>query len=641
MRTTTFRTVLVLLILAQAVLAQPRNRWAPFGPGGGAVKALTVDPRDPSIVYAIATGDPNGLDNSLFKSTDGGATWRALVSAEVVALDPEHPSTLYAAGGLLLRSADGGGTWADISPRLEDEVPSIAAVVALPGGILLAADFSRLLRSVDGGQTWSIVAEDEGFIRSILVDPADPRRVYYLSDDALSKSDDRGAHWSIAGQPGPPDIPLYNVSLAIAPSAPKTLYILLGNENRLFRSDDGAATWHRVGKAPPTPGAGLVVDPRSPDVIYAAGFGGVSVSADGGRSWRTIVAGLPRAPDGRPLPVLSLALAPSRPETLFAGTTGWGVARSDSSGARWRTGLQTGLDTAYVLGLQFHPLRPGTLYLFQNDGRSFRSADDGRTWQLFARAHARNGLSGLAFDPTDPDLLYGNDQAGVWKSADGGETWTWLSPPKGRLAALGHQTLIALGCGLQQSTDEGRTWTRKIPCDTLGGGGYRVPIAVWTDPRAPRIAYAQFLVNGDTHPFGYEAFQTRDGGATWTVLALSLPSLFAVAPGDPRILYAVDNGLLLRSGDGGGSWKTVNRDLPADLRGSFDGGLAVDPADPDTLYLAADLLQISHDGGATFKPVDAPLEIGEIAYRFWTNPAHPGTLYGSAYTGGLFWGRFE
>ena len=142
----------------------PTNAWSPSGPGGGKVKALAVDPRFDSgktaVVYAIATGDFFGLDNSLFKSTDGGETWKSLIPAEVMAIDPERPSTIYAGGSYLLRSTDGGRTWADISPHFEDDYLYLTALAVVPGGVLLAADSSRLLRSVDGGRTWSIVAED-------------------------------------------------------------------------------------------------------------------------------------------------------------------------------------------------------------------------------------------------------------------------------------------------------------------------------------------------------------------------------------------------------------------------------------------------------------------------------------------------
>lgn len=640
------RRISLVLLLGAAVLSGPataaESPWRPFGPGGGTVEALAVDPRDPAVVYAVGTGDDvYNLDGSLFKSLDGGATWKALGPANLMALDPEHPSTIYAGGHGLLRSDDGGQTWADISPRLDDEILYLSALTVAPGGVLLAVGGGQVLRSADGGEAWSIVRDDNDNVRSILVDPANPGRVYAMSDSGLSKSDDGGAHWTLAGQPGSTGSNFYRAGFALAPSAPKTLYVLLDFEPKVFfRSDDGAATWRRVGKAPAIDiPVSLLVDPRSPETVYAAGTGGVFKSTDGGRSWRVVNTGLPRQLDNRPLPVRSLAFAPSRPETLFAGIQGWGVVRSDNSGARWRTGLETGLNAA-LWDLQFHPLRPEILYLFQGYGRGFRSADGGKTWRPFAGAHARKGLSGLAFDLTDPDVLYGTDTTGTWKSADGGEGWMWLSPPKGRIALLGPQTLIAVDCGLQRSTDGGRTWRGKIPCDPPDGEGYRVPIAVVTDPKAPGAAYVQFDVTGDTHSFRNEVFRTRDAGATWTLLALSFPTFFAVAPSDFRILYALDEGSLLRSSDGGDSWKVVNRDLPS-LRATFGGGLVVDSVDSNKLYIAADPLLVSHDGGVTFGSVDAPLEPWLTTGRFWTDSGHPGALYGASLSGGLFVGRFE
>jgi hypothetical protein len=69
--------------------------------------------------------------------------------------------------------------------------------------------------------------------------------------------------------------------------------------------------------------------------------------------------------------------------------------------------------------------------------------------------------------------------------------------------------------------------------------------------------------------------------------------------------------------------------------------MVVDPSDPETLYFVGDPLVISHDGGATFKSVDAPLAAGKTADRLWTDRTHPGLLYGTSYAGGLFAGRFE
>jgi hypothetical protein len=69
--------------------------------------------------------------------------------------------------------------------------------------------------------------------------------------------------------------------------------------------------------------------------------------------------------------------------------------------------------------------------------------------------------------------------------------------------------------------------------------------------------------------------------------------------------------------------------------------MAVDPSDPDTLYFAGDPLVISHDGGVTFKSVDAPLAAGKTADRLWTDRAHPGVLYSTSYAGRTVRGPFR
>jgi photosystem II stability/assembly factor-like uncharacterized protein len=174
----------------------------------------------------------------------------------------------------------------------------------------------------------------------------------------------------------------------------------------------------------------------------------------------------------------------------------------------------------------------------------------------------------------------------------------------------------------------------------------RSPLSLWTDPEDRRTAYVHFSSEGGSSYFNSEVFRTRDGGATWTKLGgLRLPGLLAVAPGDSRILYVVDSGFqtlrLLRSRDGGDHWTVVSRSFTASQNSSY-ASLVVDAADPDTLYVAANPLQISRDGGATFQALSTPFELGKkAAGPLWTDRAHPRLLYADALDGGLFVGRFE
>lgn len=631
MRYPTFRTALVLLALAQSAFAQPQGRWAPFGPGGGTPTGLAVDPRNPTIVYAAA--------GTLYRSADSGETWRALFGPGLaaVALDPASPSTIYAGGSEIVRSTDGGQTW---QPSLfpGSEVTGLAVVAGKPSTVL-AASGDQLLRSDDGGYSWSATFVSDT-VTSVAADPGSPRTAYYTDAAGLHKSTDAGESWFLSG-PLANGQPVNYGRVALAHGA---LYLSAGG---IFRSDDGGRSWRQTGSAP----AGVLldraflVDPSSPSTLYLAGLDGIYRSTDSGATWQMLTGGLPRLPLQETLSFFSLAADPSRPGFLYAGSYQRGVAKSADGGERWNIGVEPGLSEGPLALLKIHPSRPDTVYvgLATRGDRTFRSTDGGRTWQGFARRITRDGLFDLGFDPVDPDVLYAANEQGLWKSRDGGDTWERLdTTPYAKITVLAPGTLIASrNCGLSRSADDGRTWKQVIPC--FAGDDLSVfAVNLWIDPEAPRHLYALMLATNGASGYGQFLSGSTDGGATWKTLEGDV-LLAAVAPSDFRTLYVVDlrNHHLLRSTDGGASWRTVRgRDPYPD----FYSSLAVDAADPDTLYVGMAQRGVlrSRNGGATLTPIGGAFEGSRRATRLlFTDRNHPGALWAALLNGGLFWGRFE
>ncbi|PYQ62941.1 MAG: hypothetical protein DMF53_11850 [Acidobacteria bacterium] len=656
MRLTTLRTVLVLLALASIARAQPQSPWTPFGPGGGSIFSLAVDPESSAKVYAVA--GERDEDSALYRSTDGGTTWTALAGPWLsrVALDPSQPSTVYAGGyQRLLRSLDGGATWSDVSPPGLGEV---TVLTAGPDGTAFAYDLrggaAVLQRSTDHGGSWQAVAvETPGQLGAVAVDPADPLRVYYGTGTKVRRSLDGGVTWEDAGRPPvPPGLLTIGFLGAFpaappSPSTPSPLFLLGFEGITVYRSDDGAESWRPAAALPAPAGLSpsLAIDPGSLERWHVTSAGGSLNSVDGGHTWTLGSAGLPH-PIAFPLGMSALAAAPSRPGLLYAGLDEWGIARSTSDGAGWRIGVETGLNGSIVRFLKLDPRQPDTAYLglTSRGSRSFRSTDGGRTWQPFARAISQDGLLDLAADPAGPRTLYAATPAGLWKSGDDGGSWSQVSASGGidQLAVLGPGSLLAAGCGASRSTNGGRTWKPVIPCFAGDNVARRVR-SLWTGAQSPGPFYATFVLAGETGPGVSEVYRSWDGGVRWK--RLSFPDrldLLAVAPSDPKVLYAFNfSKTLFRSGDAGESWQPVYGPLPFDNR--LTGGLAVDATDANTIYVAT--LQgvlVSRDGGRTLAPAAPPFEVEKkAASQLWTVRTRPGQVYAAASEGGLFVGRFE
>ena len=239
----------------------------------------------------------------------------------------------------------------------------------------------------------------------------------------------------------------------------------------------------------------LAIDPSMPNTLYAGTERGVFKSTDGGATWSSL--GLTN------IDIDALAIDPGTPTTLYAGTYGDGVFKSMDGGRTWNA-AKAGLTNDIVYALAVDPLTPSTLYAGVDprypDAGVFKSTDGGSTWQAIDSLLKHSDVWALAIDPLTPTILYaGTDNGGVFKSTDGGATWSSV--------------------GL---TD--------VDIDTLA-----------IDPGTPSTFYAGTYGDGGFKSTGTGGvFKSTDGGATWSSIGLTdvYIDTLAIDPGTPTTLYA-------------------------------------------------------------------------------------------------------
>ncbi|HQR66077.1 MAG TPA: hypothetical protein PLB02_01670, partial [Thermoanaerobaculia bacterium] len=329
------------------------------------------------------------------------------------------------------------------------------------------------------------------------------------------------------------------------------------------------------------------------------------------------------------------------------------------SGMRWRlVGPFRGGRTLTATGVAGHPDR---FYFGAVGGGVWRSDNAGRTWEPLFEAQPVASIGAVAVAPSDPDVLYvGSGEAdmrsdisygnGVYKSVDGGRSWTFLGLRDSRqigqivvdpkdpnvvfVAALGHAYGPNAERGVFRSKDGGKSWARVLFKDENTGavdlafqpGNSRTILAaLWQTRRPPWNVYPPS--NGP----GSGLWRSEDGGDTWKPVAGGFPSeklgrvRVAFAPSDPRRVYAIadakEGGLWL-SEDAGASWKKVNGDRRIWGRGWYFAGVTVDPKDPNVVYALNTGLFRSADGGKTFVPFKGAPG-GDDYHRLWIDPADP------------------
>jgi photosystem II stability/assembly factor-like uncharacterized protein len=310
-----------------------------------------------------------------------------------------------------------------------------------------------------------------------------------------------------------------------------------------------AATWKPIG---PYGGAAeaLAADPVDPKVLYAgtAGGGGLFKSVDAGVAWSPSHEGLPSDAD-----VISLAIPPQRPATVYAGVSYKGIYKSRDGGATWTLSLGA---TDLVSTIVLDPGRATTVLAGGNLG-VYRTTDGGATWDLKQIGLLGSGIYALAADTRAAGIFFAGGSKGLFRSRDGGQTWSQVATGNVlSLAASAPTGTVYAGLAdgaVLRSTDHGAHWTvSRLPV--------KLPVReIVPSPVQPRTVYAG--ANG--------VYRSTDGGRTWSLASEGLGTAMILALVSTRngAFYAgTSGGGMLESiyrRTGGGSWQASSRGITA------------------------------------------------------------------------------
>ncbi len=312
-----------------------------------------------------------------------------------------------------------------------------------------------------------------------------------------------------------------------------------------------------------------------------------------------------------------------------------------------------------VLAVTGVPGDPEHFYFGAVNGGVWETRNAGRTWTPISDSVPNGSVGALAVAPSNPQVLYlGTGEAdmrsdiaqgiGAFKSVDGGKTWTSIglknSQAIGRIlvdprnpdvvlaAALGHPYGPNAERGVFRSEDGGQTWTRTLGKDDVGaidlaykpGDPNTVFASLWHTRRPPWNVYAPAMGPGGG------LFKSTDGGKTWTELK-GLPANpghigVAMSASRPDRVYALvdakQGGGLYRSEDGGATFAKVSGDPRIWERGWYFGGVTIDPKNPDRVWVCDVTVYQSDDGGKTFVPVKGAPG-GDDYHILWVDPTNP------------------
>ena len=568
------------------------------------IAQIAVDPRDPNKFFVAALGHPYGpnAERGVFRSTDGGKTFQKVLfrdeytSANDVVIDPSDPNIVYATlwqqqqtfyeantfgggGNSIFKSTDGGTTWKPLTNGLPAEMlqanlalapsnPKVMYAMAAPAGANGASGPVGFYKSTDGGEHWALAVNgpDGKPVRT-----PDPRPL---------------------GRIGGGDLPTIVVD-------GKNENVVYSASTVMWRTEDGGLNWSTVRGAPGGDDYQRVwVNPNNPDILIVISDQGGVISANRGRSWSSWLTQPTAA-------MFHVTTDLSFPYHVCAGQQDSGSAcvlsRSLDGMITMRDWTPVNIQEYGMAApdprnpdLVFGSARNGVSVWDRKTHQSTQVGPDMSAKGPNGEAYNRNVRTmPLNWSPVNPDLLFYASNA-VWKTLDRGKTWTrisadlarqtWEVPasagkyassvkpaPQGTITALGPSAkdVNVLWAGtddgnIQVTFDGGAKWANVTPA-ALKPWTRIFNIEAGRHDKLTAYAAANTMRIDDMRPHFY---RTHDGGKTWTEISTGiLPNYPAnTIREDPRVkglLYAGTDGQVWVSYDDGDHWQSLRNNMPA------------------------------------------------------------------------------
>ncbi len=628
------------------------QNWRPVTDGqinSASIGAVQVCETNPDIVY-MGTGETQLRGNiqqgdGAYKSTDGGETWEHIGLKETqniarIRIHPENCDIAWAAAfgkhsadnpeRGVFKTTDGGATWRKVLYKSDKAgATDISVDVTNPDviyasiweawrrswGMSSGGEDSGLWKSADGGESWTEITGNIGLAEGpvgkigVAVSPANPNRVWALiehePDGGVWRSDDAGATWErVNDERKLRQRAFYYTRVYADPNDEDVMYAL---NTGLYRSRDGGETFPRGIQVPHGDNHDLWIAPDDSDRMVNANDGGANVTFNGGRSWTDqdySTAQFYRVITTEHTPY-HICGGQQDNSTACIPVRGWNQMAARGPGDRTWYYAVGGCESGYIapnpvnLNVFYAGCYGGALSRFDMATGATRAVN---VWPENPMGQSAEDLVErvqwtfpIVFSHHDPNVLYTGTQK-VWKTTNEGQSWEQLSPDLTRAATetmgpsggpitkdqTGVETFATVFAiapsyhdaeviwagsddGLVHITrDGGLDWTPVTPPDAPDFVRINT---IEASPNTPGKAYVsgiRYLVDDDRGPY---IWKTEDYGASWTKIVGGLPDDDFIRatredPTRPGLLYAASERTVYVSFDDGARWQPLSLNLP-------------------------------------------------------------------------------